>query len=106
MRKFETPLIELLTDSKWIGDYKTIVVTLTDTKGTWRKSFSTTDGTIEVTKSTGSIIIKPAQADTADAPEDTMVIAQVNVLTKSGARYTSDPAKFPLLWNSYEEVMV
>lgn len=105
MRKFETPLIELLTDSKWIDNYKTIVVTLTDTKGTWEKSFSTTDGSVEVTKATGSIVIKPAQADTADAPENTMVIAQVNVLTESGARYASDPAKFPLLWNSYDEVM-
>ena len=105
MRKYETPEIDLACNPVWLKDAKTVLVTLISTGGTWLKTFSTKDGTLKVNKDLGHMILRVTQEDTAQAPDNTIACGMVNVLTESGARFSSDPFKIPIMWNAFDEVI-
>lgn len=102
MRKYETPEIDLVMDSQYLEHAQKVVVTLV--ADSWRKDYSTADGTATIVK-TGHVYIQPKQDDTEEAPANTMVNVQVSILNESGARIVSDVARIPLLWTAYDEVM-
>lgn len=102
MRKYETPEIDLVMDPAYLEHAQKVVVSLV--ADSWRKDYSTKDGTATVVK-TGHVYIQPKQEDTGDAPANTMVAVQVSILNESGARIVSDVARIPLLWTAYDEVI-